>query len=210
MNEWLNRNQNLFFAEGDGGGATDPPVVDPPEEDEELDIEKIEDPKLKAQLTKLQAANKKAIDDAVKASTDKIIADQKIEADKQKEKDRLTAARKAATEANNTVELAKIERDEAQKLRDEAELIKTEAAKEKFEAEKIKIAAKHKLPDGYHKRLLGTTVEELELDAKELAKSQPTHQLANTQGGRQPGATNTSKDVETAARTTVSRIIGGF
>ncbi len=79
------------------------------------------------------------------------------------------------TKLKTEAETAKALEDGNYKALLEAETVKREAAERERDAEKqsalkTRIAAKHKLPDALASRLTGTTEEELEADAKELAK----------------------------------------
>jgi hypothetical protein len=67
-----------------------------------------------------------------------------------------------------------------QKKREDAE---HERDSEKMSALRTRVAAKHKLPDALANRLSGTTEEELEADAKELAKLVTGKQVVDTEAG---------------------------
>lgn len=67
-----------------------------------------------------------------------------------------------------------------QKKREDAE---RERDSEKLSALRTRVAAKHKLPDALASRLTGTTEEELEVDAKELAKHVAGKAPVDTEAG---------------------------
>jgi hypothetical protein len=103
----------------------------------------------------------------------------------------LEALRKEKTDAEAAK--AKAEADEATKQGDfkklyEAEQKKREDAERERDSEKMsalrtRVAAKHKLPDALADRLAGTTEEELEADAKELAKLVTAKAPVDTEAG---------------------------
>jgi len=165
------------------------PFFDKPKEGEEnTDDDKSkeneeEEPEESKSMTDAQKAYvAKVREEAIAAAKaeldlDKVKADAKAEAKADLEKEQKTAQRKLAQQKakddgdkDEILRLANEERDLAKK---EAEDLKVENQKVKDETTKIRIAAKHKLPDGWHVRLLGKNEAEWEKDAAELAKAAP-------------------------------------
>lgn len=72
--------------------------------------------------------------------------------------------------------------------------------------EKELVAAKFKLPDILAKRLVGTTREELEADAKELAKQVRPGERRDVSGGLDPSDdSSNNSDVEAAVKAALKR-----
>lgn len=110
-----------------------------------------------------QAEEKKFTQAELNAAIDARIRRERDAAEAKAKKDKEAAEAEALKEQNRFKELA--EQHEARVKELEAEVAARDHA-----ALKAKVAAKHKLPDAMAARLLGTTEDELEADAKELAK----------------------------------------
>lgn len=92
-----------------------------------------------------------------------------------------------------------------QKLADdraaEVETLRTQLKERDRQALITRMAAKHKLPEAFAERLKGETEDELEADAKELAKHVGVRQAPDTEGGA--GARSGSRTTQqTAVKTT--------
>jgi len=200
----------VFFAVDDGkGGIVEKTAEEIAKEKEEADKKAAETKPFDIATlpTEQQEAIKKMIADSVTEATTKSSAQaikDKEDADKKAERDRKLAEAKTKgdKDAETALRLEQLEEDN-KKLR-----IANEAAlKSNEEAQKIRIASRLGLPDGFHSRLLGSTPEEWEKDAKDLAKTLPT--VKPKPGDTDPG----NKDVKSSAKLqqdTANKIAGGI
>jgi hypothetical protein len=164
-------------------------------------------------LEKLEPAAKLALDkriaDAVAKATTEVTEKTKSETLAEIEKDRKAAERKSAREK------ADKDGDHAEALRlanEERDLAKAEGEKAKKDAQavidqatKMRIAAKHKLPDGWHDRLIGSNEAEWDADAASVAKGLPAHKGPEMEGGNRGKGTQEEQQKSANAATTQAR-----
>jgi len=107
----------------------------------------------------------------------------KTEIERQQEDARREAERQQAIkdgDLQKQIDLTVKERDDAIKERDQAI---ADLATERDTNLRLRIAAKHKLPEGWHTRLQGKTEAELDADAAIVAKTVSTPRAPKTEGG---------------------------
>lgn len=178
-----------FYREADkgAGGGTIPPVADPDPALEDTDPLAGLDEKAKAALDK-------RIADAVTTATETVRKETALQIEKDRKAAERTAAKNKATEEGNHAEVIRLAAEERDAAKAEAEQAKKEAQAVKDENIKIRIAAKHKLPDGWHSRILGDNEAAWEADAAEMAKGLPAHKGPNLEGGQKGLSTKEAQD----------------
>jgi len=205
-----------FSPEGGGaGGSTG--TVETPEQKAEREAKEKEDKENAFDPSTVDEKTKKYFEGLITTSVEAAVKETaektRTELLAQQQKEKLAADRKAAREKaeadGNTSEALRLEREQVAADRSEAEKLRAEAAKDKIDALKLKIATKHKLPDGWAERLKGTTEAEIEADAAVIAKTLPTHKVAETEGGNK-GNSGNKEQAAISANRAVKRYVGNF